>query len=227
MNRQRPEWFDPQSIRLALIDLDGTLVDSVPDITYALNLALQQIVPAPAVPVLDEQVRQWVGRGAGQLVQCVVQALQLPAEQAGPLHTAFLTGYARFPCQHSRLYPGVLEFLEQSVQHGWQRVCITNKSAAIADSVLSQLRIRHYFTDLIGGDSLPQRKPDPAALLLSMQHAGCVPAQTVMIGDSRHDIEAAQRAGVRSIAVSYGYNHGEPVAASRPDWLLDSLEQIF
>lgn len=218
-----PELGLVKTTQLAILDLDGTLVDSAPDIRLALNQALI----STGKQVSLAQVQTWIGRGSWQLISQVGQALELQASTWEGLHQRYLAFYTASPCQESQLYDGVLAFLTQAKARQWHLACLTNKNYEIAVGVLTHLNIKHYFAEVVGGDTLPQRKPDPAGLYFLMQKLNVNASHTMMIGDSRHDIEAARAAGVYSVAVTYGYNHGEAIAVSQPDLILDSLAEIF
>lgn len=213
-------------VHLAVFDLDGTLVDSVPDLAAAVDAALQEV----ALPVAGEaKVRDWVGNGSRVLIErALADALgEEPGEAfAAATHEHFLRWYASHPCQHTRLYPGALEAIKGFWARGIPQYIVTNKPEAFVCPILETLGINGYFEGWLGGDSLSRRKPDPAPLLHVSQRFGVEPAQAVMIGDSRHDIAAGRAAGFRTVAVPYGYNHGEPVAASQPDLLVESLAQL-
>lgn len=215
-----------EGVHLAVFDLDGTLVDSVPDLAAAVDAALQEV----ALPAAGEgKVRDWVGNGSRVLIErALTGALgEEPGEAfAAATHEHFLRWYACHPCQHTRLYPGALEAIKGFWARGIPQYIVTNKPEAFVCPILETLDIKGYFEGWLGGDSLTRRKPDPAPLLHVSQRFGVEPAQAVMIGDSRHDIAAGRAAGFRTVAVPYGYNHGEPVAASQPDLLVESLAQL-
>lgn len=213
--------------KLVMFDLDGTLVDSAADIAVALNRALADL----ALPGVEEwQVREWVGRGAGRLVQRALLHL-LPAAPHNEWHerllARFLAHYGEHVCARSTIYPGGRELLAACRAQGIALACVTNKPYALARDLLAALGTLEQFDLLLGGDSLPHKKPHPGALLHCLRHFELTPDQALMVGDSRNDVEAARAAGVRVAAVTFGYNHGEPVAASRPDWLLGSLTGLL
>lgn len=207
-----------------LFDLDGTLVDSAADIQRAMNLALHDL----GLPlVTGQQVRTWVGRGAGRLVHCVIAHLHLSDDWHEPLLKQFMQRYQTEVCVDSEIYDGVLAFLDAAKTAGCQLACITNKPYQPARDLLAALNLLPYFSLLLGGDSLDHRKPHPAPIWHALQYYHVTAAQTLMIGDSRNDVEAAHAAGVACIALTYGYNHGEPIAACQPDLILDSLRELL
>ncbi|MFZ5560864.1 MAG: phosphoglycolate phosphatase [Pseudomonadota bacterium] len=213
--------------RLAMFDLDGTLVDSAGDIAVALNRALADLA---LPPVSEARVRLWVGRGASRLVHCALEQ-QRPAEEVETLQerllARFMARYQEDVSSRSTLYPGAAELLAACREAGIALACVTNKPYAPARDLLAALAILEPFDLLLGGDSLPHKKPHPGALLHCLRHFEVEADAALMVGDSRHDVEAAQAAGVRVVALPWGYNHGEPVAACRPDWLLESLTELL
>jgi phosphoglycolate phosphatase len=212
--------------QLILLDLDGTLVDSAPDLHQAMNLALDDLGRAA---VTQQQIRVWVGQGASQLCGCVIrhQDQQYSDGAHQQLLQAFLTHYQRHLCVDSQVYAGVLPFLDYCRQCDITLACVTNKPYQAARALLEQLHLAHYFQLLLGGDSLSQHKPHPAQLLFGQQHFAMALEQCLMIGDSRNDVEAARAAGMDCIVLSYGYNHGEPLSDCQPQLIIDSLYQLI
>jgi phosphoglycolate phosphatase len=211
-------------IQAVFLDLDGTLVDSAADISRAVNFALYDI---GIDPVTSAQVRLWVGRGASRLIQCVRECRGISLERHDALLNAFLKHYQDEVCVDSIVYPGVREFLDWCHEQKLYVACITNKPYASALKLLKALNLLADFPLILGGDSLEHRKPHPAPLLHALAHFCVTENHAVMIGDSRNDIEAAHAAGMPCIAVRYGYNHGEPIAYSEPDLVLDSLAELL
>jgi phosphoglycolate phosphatase len=213
--------------RLVMFDLDGTLVDSAADIAVALDRALADLgLPGVSEP----QVRLWVGRGASRLVHCALEHLGV-AGSVEKLHEAllarFMSRYQENVSGRSTLYPGARELLEACRAAGIPQACVTNKPYAPARALLEALDILAPFDLLLGGDSLPHKKPHPGALQHCLRHFGVAAAEALMVGDSRNDVEAARAAGVPVVALPWGYNHGEPIETSRPDWLLESLVDLL
>ncbi|HJE71955.1 MAG TPA: HAD-IA family hydrolase, partial [Pseudomonas oryzihabitans] len=126
----------------------------------------------------------------------------------------------------TRVYPGVLDSLALLRTLGVRLAVITNKPERFVAPLLADMGLGD-FDWIVGGDTLPQQKPDPAGLLWVMQQAGVAAGQALFIGDSRNDIRAARAAGVRCVALSYGYNHGEPIASEQPDLVVDDLRELF
>ena len=213
--------------RLVMFDLDGTLIDSVPDLAAAVDRMLVELGRAPAGV---EKVRDWVGNGARALVRRAL-AGGLDHAAVGEAETEealarFLDIYA--DCHHlTALYPGVHELLEALSTAAVELAVVTNKPERFVAPLLEQVGLGGYFRWIIGGDTLPQQKPDPAALLQVMRLAGVEAAQSLFIGDSRNDVLAARAAGVPCIAVSYGYNHGRQIAEEEPSLVVDSLAELL
>lgn len=210
--------------RLALCDLDGTLVDSASDIHLALNRALGDLGLAP---VTGAQVRRWVGQGASRLIHCVLEHGHLTHELHGILLAQFMKRYTEDVCATSTIYPGVREFLDACRADGITLACVTNKPYTPARDLLAALNLLDDFALLIGGDTLTQRKPHPEPLLHCVRHFEVPVASCLMVGDSRNDVDAAKAAHMKVVALTYGYNHGEPIADCHPDWLVDSLAALL
>ncbi|OZB30699.1 MAG: phosphoglycolate phosphatase [Pseudomonas sp. 34-62-33] len=213
--------------RLVMFDLDGTLIDSVPDLAAAVDRMLVELGRTPAGV---EKVRDWVGNGARVLVRRAL-AGGLDHAEVGEAETEealarFLDIYA--DCHNlTVLYPGVHELLEALSTAAVELAVVTNKPERFVAPLLEQVGLGGYFRWIIGGDTLPQQKPDPAALLQVMRLADVTAAQSLFIGDSRNDVLAAHAAAVPCIAVSYGYNHGRPIAEERPSLVVDSLAELL
>jgi phosphoglycolate phosphatase len=210
--------------KLIICDLDGTLVDSASDIQYALNGALNEM---GLESVTEYDVRRWVGRGASRLVSCVLDAKHYRKELHDDLLAVFMRHYQNSVCQSSQLYQGVAEFISACQQAQIPLACVTNKPYAPAKDLLAALNILQPFQLLIGGDTLPHKKPHPEPLLHCLRYFGVSAKDTLVLGDSSNDIEAALAAHIPCVAVSYGYNHGEPIEASKPEWIVDSLAEFL
>lgn len=217
--------FDLQFFDLLLFDLDGTLVDSAPDIAAAVDETLAD----RAWPVAGvERVRSWIGNGSRKLMERAVLFATNSSDEAllHAAHDEFLVHYARHNGPETRIFPGVLEFLAHCQHIGKKMACVTNKPEYLAHALLKHLDMEKYFSLVIGGDTFPQRKPDPTALLHCCEKLNTAIERTLMIGDSETDVKSARNAGMKVLCVSYGYNHGGAVAATNPDWLLDDLREL-
>ncbi|MCK0769941.1 phosphoglycolate phosphatase [Chromohalobacter canadensis] len=212
-----------EGIQLVVFDLDGTLIDSVPDLAAAVDSALRDM----ALPEVGEAAaRDWVGNGSRKLVERALQAVGAQDRNLDGAHDIFLHHYRLAPCRATRVYPGVRDALEALAARGVALGLITNKPTAFIAPILACLDLEHYFALTLGGDALSTRKPDPAPLLHLAERLEVAPSACLMVGDSRHDVEAGRRAGFRTLAVPYGYNHGEPVSASEPDVMVESLGEL-
>jgi len=224
------ELFNGDLPRCVLFDLDGTLVDSALDLTAAVDNMLQALGREPAG---EARVRQWVGNGAPVLVMRALSGEMYPTENAvepelfQAAFEVFLSAYTQSNGRYSKVYPGVEPLLEHLQQAGVPQAVVTNKPMAFTLPLLKALKIDHYFNQVVGGDSLPVKKPDPLPLLTVLEAVGCPPEQALMVGDSRNDVQAARAAGCPVVCVSYGYNHGESVAACAPDRVVGSLAELI
>lgn len=212
-----------------LFDLDGTLVDSVPDLAAAMDAALAHCGYAPAG---EERVRHWVGNGAAMLVERALEWATSASSRPGSsvshsvLLDAFYLAYAEDSSSRSKLFPGVVEALQYWHGAGIRLACVTNKPERFTHPILAEFGLDKLLPVVVGGDTLPQRKPDPAPLLLACQRLAVVPQRVVMVGDSSNDIDAAHAAGMPVACVSYGYNHGAPIAEAGADLLVDDFSAL-
>ncbi|MEX1668138.1 phosphoglycolate phosphatase [Zhongshania guokunii] len=213
-----------RELEAILFDLDGTLIDSVPDLAAALDASLEQL---NYVPAGVNRVRGWVGNGARKLVQRgLAFALEVPEKSLDPslidqLLAVFFEHYGEQTCEQTVLYPGVREALTHWHTQGIKMACVTNKPARFSEPILAHFGLQELMPVLVGGDTLAVRKPDPAPLLLACEQLGVAVANTVMVGDSVNDVAAARAANMPVACVSYGYNHGASVADAKPDILVD------
>lgn len=201
-----------------IFDLDGTLVDSVPDLALALNHALNE---QHLESVTQQQVRQWVGNGSKKLVERALYAIgQWSETQQQSLHKQFLLSYEEFLNRESQLYPKTLELLQTLKANHKTLALLTNKPIQFVKPLLSALGIVEHFSFMLGGDSLPEKKPSPLPLLHIMESLEQSPEQCVMIGDSRSDVLCAQAAHVDCILLEQGYNQGLDLSQLNPTLLL-------
>ena len=213
--------------RLLMFDLDGTLVDSVPDLAFAVDAMLSDL-GKPSAGL--EKVSLWVGNGASMLVKRALSQQMNPLEIDEQLYQhayqLFLKHYQEVNGRQSVLYPSVLETLTQIRQTFPYLALVTNKPEQFTQPLLDYHQLPH-FDLLVCGDTLAKRKPDPEPLLHCLSTLGCDASEAVMIGDSISDIKAAQAAKVPVICVEYGYNQGEDLSAYHPDRLIQRFEQLL
>ncbi len=214
---------------LIMLDLDGTLVDSAPDLTVAVD---QMLIDLDRSPVGEGRVRQWVGNGAPMLVSRALSGVMEPDSKfrTGELFEAgylsFLKHYAEANGKYAQLYPGVEEALNRWFDYKIPLAVVTNKPGVFTLPLLKSLRLSRYFHFILSGDSLPDKKPHPAQLNQIVEQLGANPEHCWMVGDSRNDVQAARAAGCKVACVNYGYNHGEAIELSEPDLLVSSLTSI-
>ncbi len=212
--------------RCVIFDLDGTLVDSAPDIAISMNKMLQQL----NFPTHDlQQVRDWIGNGAGRLIKRALTG-ELDGEPPEDLfkqaHQLFLDIYEQHITVESAMYPGVFEGLTALHEQSYVLACVTNKPRRFTPPLLEAFGIDHFFDHLICGDDLPVKKPDPQVLQTILKQTNLSPLQAVMVGDSASDIKAAQSANMKSFCVSYGYHQGKGVDALGADYIIDSIAEM-
>ncbi|WP_317930376.1 phosphoglycolate phosphatase [Halioxenophilus sp. WMMB6] len=210
--------------QLVMYDLDGTLVDSVPGIALAVDRLLTELGVAPAG---EARVRTWVGGGQRLLVE---QALDY-ANLGQALFDRALAGFRRHYADTAecdlRLFDGVRALLDFMAERGVAQAVVTNKPIEFVPAMLQSLGVDHYFSRLLGGECLAQRKPHPLPLTTLLAEYGVAPEQALMVGDSSNDLLAAKGAGVPCLAVSYGYARGEDLSQFGPLWLGDNLAELL
>ncbi|MFS2034609.1 phosphoglycolate phosphatase [Polaromonas sp. CT11-55] len=213
----------------AMVDLDGTLVDTLGDFVAAVNAMLAELrKPGQTPQALDAMtVGCMVGKGSENLVKAVLAHAGegLPARYAEAM-ASYQRHYAAINGVHSTVYPGGLEGLRALQQAGLKLACLTNKPLAMARQLLRLKGLDGFFSEVFGGDSFARKKPDPLPLLKTCEALGIAPSRTLMIGDSSNDARAARAAGCPVLLVTYGYNHGEPVREVDADGFVDSLAEL-
>ena len=215
-----------RSPRMILIDVDGTLVDSVPDLAYCVD-ELMRALDRP--PHGEARVRNWVGNGVERLVRrALIGQLdgEPPEEDYARAYPVFLELYAENTSKRSRLYPGIREGVDWLQAQGYLLGCVTNKAAQFTIPLLQDLGVLDRFGIVVSGDTLPVKKPDPAPLLHAAKHFGVTAAESLMVGDSVSDVKAARAAGFQIVCMSYGYNHGVDIRTAQPDAVIDSLVEL-
>ena len=213
----------PLRVKAVMIDLDGTLADTIPDLAAATNLMLRELGRS----VQDvERIRDFVGKGIPRLVERALAGSvegTAPADQMARALPIFERCYAGENGRHSVLYPGVDEGLLAMRSMQLPLACVTNKSGRFTVPLLEQLGLARFFDQIIAGDTLPQKKPDPAQLLHACRFFNIAPREMLMIGDSGNDALAARAAGCPVFCVTYGYNEGQDVRELDVDAIVPSL----
>ncbi len=212
-----------QGLQAAIIDLDGTLVDTLGDFVVALDLMLGDL----GLPRVDRGfVERTVGKGSEHLI---VRTLT----QVGGVATLYQRAWARYQHhyaaingKHAAVYPGAVEGLQRLADAGLRLACLTNKPQAFAQALLERKGLARHFAHVFGGDAFERKKPDPLPLLRTCAALGTAPGQTLMLGDSSNDSQAARAAGCPVVLVTYGYNHGEPVRGVDADGYLDRIDEL-
>jgi len=216
----------PLAVKMVMIDLDGTLIHTAPDLADCANRMLADLARAP-YPL--ETVMTWIGNGVPRLVKRALTGEMWAEPEAALFDRAlaiFQQHYAAHVSDLSRPFPGVVEGLAALKARGFRLACITNKAEAFTLPLLKNLDLYKYFELVLSGDSLPKQKPDPLPLLHACKHFGITPDHGVLVGDSSNDVEAARAAGMPVLCVPYGYNHGHDIREANPDRVVDSLAQV-
>lgn len=211
---------------LVLFDLDGTLVDSAPDIADAVDIALEA---CGRTPIGEAETRAYIGNGAARLVHRALTGCRDGEADPATFDTAygaFLEAYAERVFCRSRLYPGAQHTLATLSHADWRLGCITNKPARFMHALLDAAGLGEWFAVALGADSLERKKPDPAPLRHAAESLGFSAAQAAMVGDSATDVDAALAAGMLAIAVDYGYAGGVDLRARGAVTVIDKLERL-
>ncbi|RFU44010.1 phosphoglycolate phosphatase [Paraburkholderia sp. DHOC27] len=207
----------------AIIDLDGTMIDTADDFTAGLNGMLAQI---DAAETSREEVMGYVGKGSEHLIRSVLAPRFEAAHAQDRFDEAlaiYQEEYAKINGRHTRLYPEVEAGLKALREAGLRLACVTNKPHRFAVELLQQYGLLSYFELVLGGDSLPRKKPDPLPMLTACAELKVSPEATVAIGDSENDALAGRAAGMATLTVPYGYNHGQSVQTIKSDGIVASL----
>ena len=211
------------TIRAAIVDLDGTMLDTVPDFHVAINRMRDEMAMAP---LGQDQIALMVGKGSENLIRGVL-ALDMGAAGVEARFDDAMASYQRHYLsingKHTKLYPGVIAGLESLRAQGLRLACVTNKPIAFAKPLLAQKGLAMYFETVYGGDSLARKKPHPMPLLQVCADFSLAPHRVVAIGDSSNDALAARAAGCRVLNVPYGYDHGPPIHDVDSDGIVETL----
>jgi phosphoglycolate phosphatase len=216
----------PIAVKMVMVDLDGTLIDTAPDLAACANRMQADLGRAP-YPV--EVVMTWIGNGVPRLVKRALTGEMWGEPEAALFEkglASFERHYAANVAELSRPFPGVVEGLAKLKARGFRLACITNKAEAFTLPLLRQLDLYKYFELVLSGDSLPKQKPDPMPLLHACRYFNITPDHGVLVGDSSNDVQAARAAEMPVICVPYGYNHGHDIRDSKPDAVVASLTEL-
>jgi phosphoglycolate phosphatase len=213
-----------QPLQAAIVDLDGTMVDTVGDFEAALGAMLaDQGLPAVGRAFIERTV----GKGSEHLIRSTLAEVGADAGLYETAWARYQQHYLAINGQFSAVYPGVVQGLQALAAAGLKLACLTNKPTAFARPLLAAKGLDGYFSQVFGGDAFARKKPDPLPLIETCRALGTLPAHTLMVGDSSNDAQAARAAGCPVMLVSYGYNHGRPVEEAAPDAVIARLDQIL
>ncbi len=214
---------------LLIFDLDGTLINSAPDLAVAVNYMLKQLGKET---FSEDTIHYWVGNGALKLVQRALSGSRTVDEslEESDVQNAldiFLDFYSRNLCNDTVPYPHVETTLHALKEKGYTLAIVTNKPFAFVEPILKGLRLEGLFECILGGDSLPLKKPDPAPLLHVLDTLNVPTEASVMVGDSKNDIQAANACSMDSVGVTYGYNYGEDIGVYNPTVIVDDFGELL
>jgi phosphoglycolate phosphatase len=235
--------FSIQNIDAVIVDLDGTMVDTVGDFCVALNLMFRDLPPPfDACSIEALQVSQMIGKGSENLIKSVLSYVSIASEAINfdaksvpanvldalfePAWLSYQRHYRAVNGQYAAVFPGVLAGLQQLKAAGVRMACLTNKPTDFALALLKEKGLASFFEHTFGGDAFAYKKPHPLPLLKTCEALASLPHRTLMVGDSSNDAQAARAAGCPVVLVTYGYNHGEPVQRVDADGFLDTLENL-
>ena len=212
---------------LIIFDFDGTLINSIPDLTLAVNKMLSHY---KATTLTVAQVTPFIGNGAKPLVkralECAMPDKNVSEDFLEEAFKIYFEAYKAVTCQDTFMYPGVHDTLIYLKEKGYKMAICTNKPFSFIEPILDKLEIKHYFLLWVGEDSLSKKKPDATPLFHLAERLGTTIEKSVMVGDSKNDILAAQNADMHSIGVSYGYNYNENIADYNPTQVVDHFSEL-
>ena len=216
--------------QLLIFDFDGTLIDSVPDLADATNAMLTTL--GKETYSIDS-IRNWVGNGSKMLVERAlvgkIEVLEgeLTVEEADHAEQVFFDAYKNISGSKTVAYPDVDSGLKKLKTAGYTLALVTNKPIRFVPKILQSFGWQGLFSEVLGGDSLPVKKPDPAPLLHVCEALGISTDKTIMIGDSRNDILAGQNANMDTLGLSYGYNYGQDIRELNPTVAFDDFAALL
>jgi phosphoglycolate phosphatase len=208
-------------------DLDGTLIDTAPDLARAVNRMLADL---GRTEFPEAKISKWIGDGVARLIKRALTDSPEQEPDAGLFeraHARFHAHYLAGVCEHSAPYPDVVEALRHFKARGLPLACITNKLAAFTGPLLAELELEHYFDLVLAGDTLARRKPDPLPLTHMCERLKIDPGEALLVGDSLNDLKAARAAGMPVVLVRYGYNQGVDLSAHGPDAMIESFRELI
>ncbi len=212
---------------LIIFDFDGTLINSIPDLTLAINKMLSHYNLSP---LTIKQVTPFIGNGAKPLVKRALEySIQDKDVSTALLNEAFgiyFSAYKEVTCEETYMYSGVLDTLNYLHKKGYKMVICTNKPFGFVEPILDKLSIKHFFKCWVGEDSLSKKKPNAIPLFHLAKEMNTIIDKSIMVGDSKNDILAAQNANMESIGVSYGYNYNENISDYNPTIVVDSFSDL-
>ena len=214
------------NVRMVMIDLDGTLINTAPDLADCVNIMLERMGRDPW-PL--DKVSGWIGNGVSRLVKrALTDSMdgEPDSDDYDKGYALFLEAYGENVSAKSRPYDGVVAGLEKLKNMGFRLACVTNKAEAFTLPLLADLELDEYFELVVSGDSLPRKKPDPLPLTHACEYFGITPDQGILIGDSANDVKAAIAAGMPVICVNYGYNQGVDLTTLQTQGVIDSLDKL-
>ena len=214
------------NVRMVMIDLDGTLINTAPDLADCVNIMLERMGRDPW-PL--DKVSGWIGNGVSRLVKrALTDSMdgEPDSDDYEKAYALFLEAYGENVSAKSRPYEGVVAGLEKLKNMGFRLACVTNKAEAFTLPLLADLELDEYFELVVSGDSLPRKKPDPLPLTHACEYFGITPDQGILIGDSANDVKAAIAAGMPVICVNYGYNQGVDLTTLQTQGVIDSLDKL-
>ena len=218
-----PVTLNRSAFDAAIVDLDGTLVDTLPDFVVVLNAMLDAL---KLPPIDDDFVKHSVGKGSEHLIRRTLAQVGADAHLYDDAWAFYQQHYERVNGTHAVVFDGAEEGLAMLRAAGLRLACLTNKPGAFARTLLVQKGLARYFTQVFGGDAFERKKPDPLPLLKTCEALASLPSRTLMVGDSSNDAQAARAAGCPVVLVTYGYNHGEPIRAVDADGFIDRLDEL-